>query len=334
MLAAALASAEGNPLFLEERLAEMLETGVLVRQRGTWWLRDSAEPPLPQVLERLVRSRVDRLSPAAGDAIRAAAVLGAEFTTSWLAETLGTTPAALAAVLAELSASDLVHREPHDRPSSVYRFRHALIQEATYLALLRTERRDLHLRAARALEAVKADRLAELAALIGRHYASAEVAGRAVHYLEIAGDHATEAFANDEAIASYREALAVTERAARPGRGARRRRRGPADAVRLYAKLANVLWRTAHRDEARTAFRRRAAHRRRGAAAARPAAAGAPSDQARPPGTRRAQLRRGRGASSPRRRRCSAATPCGLTPAPSRSTCGSNSCSTAAPTCT
>jgi tetratricopeptide (TPR) repeat protein len=256
VLTAVLASAEGNPLFLEERLAEMLETGVLVRQSGTWWLSESAEPQLPQVLERLVRSRVDRLSPAAGDAIRAAAVLGTEFTTSALAGMLGTTPAALDGVLAELSASDLVHREPHDRPSSFYRFRHALIQEATYLALLRTERRELHGRAARALEAVAGDRVTEIAALIGRHYASAEDAGRAVHYLELAGDHAREAFANDEAIATFREALAVTERhaagtapAAEVPDGA-----GPPDAVRLQAKLAAVLWRTAHRDEARTAF--------------------------------------------------------------------------------
>jgi class 3 adenylate cyclase/DNA-binding SARP family transcriptional activator/tetratricopeptide (TPR) repeat protein len=255
VLTAVLASAEGNPLFLEERLAEMLETGALVRQRGAWWLSKSAEPQLPQVLERLVRSRVDRLSPAAGDAIRAAAVLGTEFTTNVLAGTLGTTPAALAGVLAELSASDLVHRESHDRPSSVYRFRHALIQEATYLALLRTERRELHGRAAQALEAVAGDRLTEIATVIGRHYASAEDAGHSVHYLELAGDHATEAFANDEAIAAFREALAVTERVAAAGPAVPAREgAGPADAVRLYAKLANVLWRTAHRDEARAAF--------------------------------------------------------------------------------
>jgi class 3 adenylate cyclase/DNA-binding SARP family transcriptional activator len=254
VLAAALASAEGNPLFLEERLAEMMETGALVREEGAWWLREPADPPLPQVLERLVRSRLDRLGQAAGDAIRAAAVLGTEFTVNVLAATLGTTPAALAGVLAELSASDLVHPGAHDRPG-VYRFRHALIQQAAYLALLRAERRELHARAARAVEAVAGDMLPELAAVIGRHYASADDAGRAVHYLELAGDHATEAFANDEAIAAFREALAVTDRVAPPGRAAfAGAGAGPADAVRLYAKLANVLWRTAHRDEARNAF--------------------------------------------------------------------------------
>ena len=78
VLAAVLASADGNPLFVEERLASLLETRALVRQDGTWRLRQPPGPQLPQVLERLVRSRVDRLSPAAQEAIRAAAVLGPE----------------------------------------------------------------------------------------------------------------------------------------------------------------------------------------------------------------------------------------------------------------
>jgi class 3 adenylate cyclase len=243
VLAAALASADGNPLFLEERLAEMLEAGTLVRDQGAWRLREPANPPLPQLLERLVRSRVDRLSPAAVDAIRAAAVLGTEFTDRLLAATLGTTPAALAPLLTELTASDLVHHA--ERSRSVFFFRHALIQEATYLALLRAERRDLHARAAGAIETAAASRLPEVAAILGRHYAAAENADRAVHYLELAGDHATDAFANDEAIESFREALAVTERAGGEL---------TATAVQLHAKLANVLWRIARREEARTAF--------------------------------------------------------------------------------
>ena len=243
VLAAALESADGNPLFLEERLAEMLEAGTLVEDQGTWRLREPANPPLPQLLERLVRSREDRLTAPAVDAIRAAAVLGTRFTDGLLAAMLGTTPAALAPVLAELTASDLVH--PAENSRTAFLFRHALIQEATYLALLRAERRDLHARAARAIETAAAGRLPEVAAILGRHYAIAEDTGRAVHFLELAGDHATDAFANDEAVASYREALAVTERA-----GVRL----AAAAVRLNAKLANVLWRTARRDEARDAF--------------------------------------------------------------------------------
>ena len=256
VLSAVLENADGNPLFLEERLAAMLEAGTLVREQGLWRLRalpDPAQPhvpataevPVPQVLERLIRSRVDRLSPAAADAIRAAAVLGTDFTTDVLAAVLGTTPAALAPLLDEMRASDLVHPEPHESGGPVFRFRHALIQEAVALALLRAERRDLHARAARALEAATAGRHAEVAAILGRHYAIAEIADRALFYLELAGGHATDAFSNDEAVALFREALAVTEQA---------RDRMAADAVRLQAKLASVLWRTARRGEARAAF--------------------------------------------------------------------------------
>jgi tetratricopeptide (TPR) repeat protein len=231
------------------------------------------------VLERLVRSRVDRLSPAAQEAIRAASVLGEKFTAALLAATLGAATlgaeaagaatlgaeaagaeaagaeaagaatlgseaagaeaAGLAPVLDELTESDLVHRDPPGSAGRVFLFRHALIQEATYLGLLRAERRDLHARAAAAVEAASGDRLPEVAALLGRHYAAAEDSASAVRFLEMAGDHATDAFANDEAVASFRAALAIPA----------------ADAVRLNAKQANVLWRVGRREEARDAYR-------------------------------------------------------------------------------
>jgi len=252
VFATVLATADGNPLFLEERLSSLLETRTLVREQGTWRLRRTQGPEVPQVLERLVRARVDRLGPAAQEAIRAAAVLGTEFTAPLLGAVVDRQPAALAPVLGELSASDLVHqeRDAADR----YRFRHALLQEAVYLGLLRAERRGLHARAAAAVKAAASDRLPEVAAVLGRHYAAAGDAGQAVHYLELAGDHATDAFANEEAIASFRAALAVTERAAgadaEAGAGAM-----ATEAVRLRTRLANVLWRTGRREEAKDEYR-------------------------------------------------------------------------------
>ena len=74
-----LSSADGNPLFLEERLSSLLEARALVRERGAWRISRTAGAQVPQALERMVRSRVDRLSPAARDAVRPASVLGTEF---------------------------------------------------------------------------------------------------------------------------------------------------------------------------------------------------------------------------------------------------------------
>ena len=252
VFATVLAAADGNPLFLEERLSSLLETRALVREHGAWRLRRTDGPEVPQVLERLVRSRVDRLGPAAQEAIRAAAVLGAEFTAPLLAAVLDRQPAALAPVLGELSASDLVHPEQAAAAASRYRFRHALLQEAVYLGLLRAERRDLHARAAAALAAASTGRLPEVAAVLGRHYAAAGDAEQAVRYLELAGDHATDAFANEEAIASFRAALAVTQRPADADATAARAM--AAAAVRLRTRLANVLWRTGRREEAKDEY--------------------------------------------------------------------------------
>ena len=179
---------------------------------------------------------MDRLSPAARDAVRPASVLGTEFPLSLLAAVCATGEP-LGPALDELRARDLLHEVP-GRAEPVYRFRHALIQEATYNGLLRAERRLLHGRAAWALEAAAEGRTDEVAAVLGRHFAAAGEPERALRYYEMAGDHATASFANDEAISSFRAALAIAgegdgrggpagqagqralaHRAARPGQG-------------------------------------------------------------------------------------------------------------------
>ncbi len=71
--------AEGDPHFMEERLASLLETRALVRREAGWELDQGAPEELPEALERLVRSRVDRLGSDPRDALAAASVLGPEF---------------------------------------------------------------------------------------------------------------------------------------------------------------------------------------------------------------------------------------------------------------
>jgi class 3 adenylate cyclase len=238
-----LASVEGNPLFLEERLSSLVETGVLVHEQGVWCVGQKADAEVPQVLERLVRSRVDRLSLAAREVIRTASVLGAEFPLSLLTAVCAVGES-LGPAVDELCAKDLL-QQVAGLPDRAFRFRHALIQEATYKGLLRTERRLLHGRAAWALEAASGGRREEVAAVLARHFAAAGEAERALEYFELAGDHATAAFANDEAISEFRAALAVVDEE-HAGSGT--------IAAGLHAKLANVLWRTARREQAREAF--------------------------------------------------------------------------------
>ena len=201
------AGTEGNPLFLEERLSSLLGSAALVRDQDGWQLDQGVAAAMPEALERLVRSRVDRLGPAARDTLVAASVLGVEFSLPELAA-VSPVEVGLPEALSELCSGGLL-TEVAQQARPAYRFRHALIQEATYRGIVKAERRRLHARVAWALEEASADRLDEVAGVLGHHYAAAGETERAVHYLELAGDQAASVFANEEAISCYRSALAA-----------------------------------------------------------------------------------------------------------------------------
>ena len=92
------------------------------------------------------------------------------------------------------------------QPELEYLFRHALVQEAAYMSLLKQDRRALHRAAADALLALHPGRERELAGVIGMHFEQAGENARAGHYLILAGDHALERFANKEAVAFFTRA--------------------------------------------------------------------------------------------------------------------------------
>ena len=166
-----VAGAEGNPLVLEERFFAMLQSGALVREDGAWRLGQALGEEVPAVLERIVRSRVDRLSPGAQEALRTASVFGPEVPLSYLtaaSEALGD----LQKAMDELSSRGLMQKVA-SRPEPRFRFCHALIQEAAYQGLLRGERRRRHARAATTIESAWAGRLEEVAGVLARHFAAA-----------------------------------------------------------------------------------------------------------------------------------------------------------------
>ena len=80
VLDAVTAGTDGNPMFLTERIASLLETPSPLRDEAEWSLKAGASGELSAAIERLVRCRLDRLEPSPRDAVLAAPVLGPEFT--------------------------------------------------------------------------------------------------------------------------------------------------------------------------------------------------------------------------------------------------------------
>jgi hypothetical protein len=90
-------------------------------------------------------------------------------------------------------------------------FKHALTQEVAYGSLLTTRRQALHAAAGHGLETLAQERLAERYEELAHHFTVGEVWDKAFVHLARSGDKARQAYANQEAIAFYTQALEVSQ---------------------------------------------------------------------------------------------------------------------------
>jgi class 3 adenylate cyclase len=163
-----LATAEGNPFFVEEMLQMLIEQGALERRDGGWLLADEhAGDVLPDSVHGVVAARIDLLEPAARDALRHCAVVGRVF---W--------PAAVDAdeeLIATLARRSLVSLRPASAMAGMreFAFKHAVTRDVAYSTLPRAERRALHRRTAEWIEGVAPDPSLETLELTAYHYGEA-----------------------------------------------------------------------------------------------------------------------------------------------------------------
>jgi class 3 adenylate cyclase len=137
--------AEGNPLFVEEILAMLIEDGS-IRPAGDGWelARELDTAPLPQTIHVLLQARLDRLGPDERSALERASVVGNVFSMRALRNLAGgdvdVDPALEALVRKELLRPDRHAFAARDG----FRFRHGLVRDAAYGGLSKSTRADLH----------------------------------------------------------------------------------------------------------------------------------------------------------------------------------------------
>ena len=155
-------------------------------------------------------ARIDRLPETPKRLLQTAAVLGREFAPALLKE-LWEGSDTLEAMLLELKHLEFLY----DRPGieePIYIFKHALTQDVAYDSLLISRRQVLHAAAGHAMERLYAEGLAEHDEALAHHFTRGAVWEKAFDYLTKSGDKARQAYANQEAIAFYTQALEVSPR--------------------------------------------------------------------------------------------------------------------------
>ena len=166
---AVLGRAEGNPLFLEELLRTLIESGAL-REDGWDETIVTDESAIPDTVQAVLAARIDLMPPREKASLQAAAVIGRTF---WRG--------AVEQLLAEdeiefrvLEQRDFIRRRPGSslEGEREYVFKHALTQEVAYGSLTRRERAIMHAEFGAWLERRGGAR-DEDAALLAHHYAEA-----------------------------------------------------------------------------------------------------------------------------------------------------------------
>jgi adenylate cyclase len=192
----------GNPLFVEELVQSLLETGALEQADGAWRIQPGWDArALPTTLEKVLAARIDLLPRATTEVLQMASVIGRRLRLTLLQGVAGGRDVA-GAVEQLVERGFLERRADGEKEEPALVFRHALIQDAAYERLLRRQRRELHRRVAETAEALygAGDDTIDL---LARHLYLGGAGEKAVAYLRRAGARAKRLFANEEAILHF-----------------------------------------------------------------------------------------------------------------------------------
>lgn len=219
-------AAEGNPLYVEQMLAMLIDTRALRFEDGRWVRGEGqAEISVPPTIQALIEARIDALARADRAALEPAAVIGLEFP-HVAVETM--VPEAIKPTLAghmdTLAKKHLIRPAHKEHGELLYRFHHQLVRDTAYNGLLKRNRANLHLAFVRWADGVNADR------------------DRALEFQEILGYHLEQAHRYLKELGPLDEAgVAIGADAARRLSGAGRRAFARSD---MHA-AANLLRRAA-----------------------------------------------------------------------------------------
>jgi class 3 adenylate cyclase/tetratricopeptide (TPR) repeat protein len=196
-LAQVVETAGGNPLFLEELAASLVESG--------------AKEGLPVTVREAIAARIDGLPPDARAALLSAAIVGKTF---WrgVVEALGDA-GDIDEALGVLERRDLIRHDPASQLAGdvQFTFKHMLIREVAYSTVPRAVRRERHAAVAQHIEETLAGASETLRTILAHHWREAGEGARAIPYLVAAADAARRSWAQGTVVDLYSLAIELAD---------------------------------------------------------------------------------------------------------------------------
>ena len=204
--------AEGNPFFCEQILQYLKNEGLLEEREGNWSVRGPVQLTLPTDVGSLLVARLDHLERSVKEVVQTASVLGREFEDVTLGAMLPGFPD-LHGLMKQ--AEDEKIWSPVSETG--WSFRHILLRDAAYQMQVLSHRIALHRLALQTLQANYDGAGTGASASLGRvgvlayHAELAGMLEEAIHYLELGGQSALNAYQNRQAEEYFTHALALTD---------------------------------------------------------------------------------------------------------------------------
>ena len=212
MIGDIVAKTDGVPLFLEEVTKNVLHSDRQDKQAG----RDAvaARLEIPATLRDSLTARLDELSGAKKIA-QIGAVIGRQFRHDLVRDLCDMPADELTEALAALVASGLVWQR-EEQGNNTYTFKHALIQDAAYESLLKSDRKLFHRRAAEGMLLHFPEMSDSEPEVLARHYSAGDVPEKAAQLWLRAGQKAWQRSTATEAIAHLNSGLESVKRVGDP----------------------------------------------------------------------------------------------------------------------
>jgi class 3 adenylate cyclase len=197
---------DGVPLFIEELTKSVIESGLLTAAGDRYAATGPGAPlAIPTSLHASLLARLDRLAPTR-EVAQIGAALGRSFSHELISAVAQMPGQKLDNALEQLVDAELIFRRGTP-PHAEYTFKHALVQDAAYSALLRSRRHQLHGHITAVLEEHFPEIVQTQPDVLARHSAEAALPEKAVGYFIKAGQQAMARWAMNEAAAQIRKGL-------------------------------------------------------------------------------------------------------------------------------
>jgi class 3 adenylate cyclase/tetratricopeptide (TPR) repeat protein len=223
----------GVPIFMEEVVRRLTDTGALVGERGAYTLTIAPEDiGIPLSVQNIIATRVDALPAAAKRVLQSAAVLTKPITASLLMAMSELSDEELAVTIKLIEEAGFL-TAVRVAPDVEFAFAHELMREVVYSALMREQRRALHGKALAACLQVLPDRVGEFAGPLSHHAYESQNWGMVLRFSREAAVRALERSAFREAAVQFQRAIESINR-----QSASRTLNEIAIDVRLQSRLA------------------------------------------------------------------------------------------------